>query len=340
MNKLALTVITLLFVANGFSQQTGNFTITTDPSSAKVTLSEFPDIEKTSPATFSHYKAILYQVRIKKRNYRTIDTTIHCQPGKELDFHFPLIPKTGTANIVSYPSGAKVFVNHQQVGVTPLSDFPVPCGTNVITLINTDGVSYQQTYVVDEDLPLIISHDFNTVKTPANKAYSTPVNSNMNTTEYEDTVNNSSKETYGGFGAVGFYTMLGSNGAEGTAYRYGSDLFGYLRVWGESNKKSDIKGFGLEGILPLDLDKAALYVKGGLVSRSFEPLNSSNSKNITFVTLGGGLCIKPSPHFQIFGEFEFGMYDEDENQETVDLWKDKYDDFSSGGAWIGIRIAF
>lgn len=340
MNKLSLTLSILLLSAFGYGQKSGDFTITTDPSSAKVSLTEFPDIVKTSPANFSNYKPILYRVLITKRNYQALDTIIHCLPGRLLTYHFQLIPKSGIANIISSPSGAKVFINHEQVGITPIANFTTTCGPTVITLINKEGVTWQQNYIIDEELPVLVSHDFNTINTPVNKSYSSPVSRTDEYIEHGESSGIEQEQTYGGFGAVGFYAMLGSNGAKGTTYRYGADLFYYLRIWGESNKKSDIKGFGLEGVLPLDLHKAALYMKGGFVSRTFKPLNTYSTESITFATIGGGICIKPNSHFQIFGEFEFGMYDEEENQETIDLWKQKYNSFSSAGGWIGIRLAF
>lgn len=346
MNKISLTFLLLFGTIILFGQEKGHFNITTEPSSAIVQLTEFPDVEKRTPASFSDYKPMLYSVRITKQNYQTIDTLIHCLPGRVLEYHFELTPNTGICNIISYPSGATVYINHQMVGTTTLTEHPIQCGTNLITLIDENNNKWEKSFIVDDTLPLLVNHNFqNTLQTSksetfsGNKTYSTPVAYDDFDT-FDSSETSVEKETYGGFGAVGFYTMIGSNGAEGTAYRYGGDLFGYLRLWGESNKKSDINGFGFEGVLPLDLDKVSFYAKGGLVSRSFKPLHSSGTENITFVTLGGGLSIKPSPHFQLFAEFEFGMYDEDEIQDTIDLWEQKYNNFSVVNDWVGIRIAF
>ena len=344
MNKLTLTLLVLICTIISYGQNKGHFNISTNPSSAIVRLTEFPDVEKRTPASFSDYKPMLYSIRVEKHNYQTIDTLIHCLPGRIIDYHFNLIPKSSICNITSTPSGAQVFINHQKVGVTPINDYSISCGSNVITLINEHNVKWQETFTVDESYPLLVSHNFYQTEVAndvdymtSNKTYSTPTNQDFYDT---DDSNISENETYGGFGAVGFYTMLGSNGAKGTSYRYGADLFHYIRIWGESNKESDIQGFGLEGVLPLDLDKAGLYLKGGLVSRSFEPLNSYGRQSIGFVTVGAGISIKPTPHFQIFGEFEFGMFDEEQNQDTIDLWKEKHNNFSTLGGWIGIRVAF
>ncbi|MBK3518674.1 PEGA domain-containing protein [Carboxylicivirga marina] len=343
MNKLTLTFLVIFFTINSFSQEKenkGSFRITTEPSSANVQLVDFPDATKQSPAVFSDYKPILYSIKIEKHNYQSIDTVIHCLPGRMLSYHFDLVTKTGTANIISQPEGAHVYINNQKVGTTPLTNIAIPCGPNLIKLVSIEGSSWQDNFIVDEQLPLLVNHNFSQSYPTNNRPYSTPVNNGFSTNNTDQYTEETAGNVPSGFGTFGIYTMIGSNGAKGTSYRYGADLFGYLRLWGESNKESEIKGFGFEGVLPLDLDKVAFYAKGGLVSRTFEPLNSYGSENITFVTLGGGLSIKPSPHFQFFAEFEFGMYDDEEYIETIDLWEQKYNSFSSASGWVGIRIAF
>jgi hypothetical protein len=340
MNKIALNLLLLLNAIITHAQDRGHFTITTDPSSAAVRLTEFPDVVKKTPANFSDYKPMLYSIHIEKQNYQPIDTLIHCLPGRIMEYHFLLNPLINTCNIVSYPSAAEVYINHQKVGITPLTNHPIRCGSNVITLIDEKNNNWQQTYHVSESLPLLVSHDFTQTSATVNATYSNPIDTGLHDYSTTDVLTEDLKSAPGGFGTVGFFAMIGANGAKGTSYRYGADLFHYLRIWGESNKESDINGFGLEGILPLDLNMAAFYLKGGLVSRSFKPANTSTTENITFATIGAGLTIKPTPHFQIFAEFEFGVYDEDEYQETIVLWEDTYSNFSSGSGWIGIRVAF
>jgi hypothetical protein len=339
MYKLTLTLLLYISTLNCYAQTKGHFNITTNPSSATVILTEFPDIQKITPASFNDYKPMLYRLRIERQNCIPIDTTIHCLPGRIIDYHFELEARIVTCNINSDPAGAQVYINDNKVGITPLNNYPIRCGINKIVLISPDNVKWQETFVVNEDTPFAIHHNFKWITSANNPTYSQPINVDSFDTDM-DLYDTESDKSFGGFGAFGLYTMIGSNGAKGTSYRYGADLFHYLRVWGESNNESDIKGFGLEGVLPLDLDKAAFYLKGGLVSRSFEPLNTNGRQSINFATLGAGLSIKPSPHFQIFAEFEFGVYDEEEYQETIDLWENKYNSFSSGGGWIGIRVAF
>ncbi|TRX72634.1 PEGA domain-containing protein [Carboxylicivirga sp. M1479] len=339
MNKLTLVTILILFTLNSFCQEKGNFFISTEPSSANIELSEFPDVRKKSPATFNDYKAIRYLLKISKRNYQTIDTIVECLSNKTVNYHFQMTPKTGSANIYSSPTGAEVYINQQKVGYTPMVDFPISCGSNVITLVSSEYGTWQQTYVVDEEKPVIVTKDFTRADDLNNMAYSIPQISSYES-ETAQLSDESDETPGGGFGSVGFYTMIGTTGFEGATYRYGADLFNYLRLWGESNKKSDVSGIGFEGILPMDLGGAALFLKGGVVSRSFVPEDSFSKTSINFVTLGAGVSIKPSKHFQIFGEFEFGFVDDEENEETIELWEQKYNSFSAGSAWVGIRVAF
>lgn len=318
------------------AQNKGSFTITTNPSYAYIRLVEFPDIEKKSPAEFIEYRALKYQIQISKHNYHTLDTVITCHPDSISKYHFNLVPKTGSLSITTLPAHANVYFNNQAIGVTPLENFPVPCGANTIRIVSTGLGEFSNTYVINEDMPLSIVKDFSTSTNHNNISYSSPINTGFY--EEEETEEPVAINKKAGFGNLGFFVMIGSNGAKGTSWRYGADLFHYIRVFGEQNKQAGISGVGLDFILPADLQDVAFFGKIGAVARSFD-YDYSSSLSIQFVTVGGGLSIKPSPHFQIFAEFEVGIYDDEQAPEDIQVWKDHFSDYSTFNGWLGIRVA-
>ena len=76
----------------------------------------------------------------------------------------------------------------------------------------------------------------------------------------------------------------------------------------------------------------------GVVARTYDG-TFKQSITTKFVTFGGGISVKPSPHFQIFGEFEIGFYDEEQHPDDVQYWKEQFPGYSAVTGWIGIRVA-
>ncbi len=339
-NRFTLVLMASLLSLISYAQSKGSFTINTNPKYAYVSLLGFPDIKKKTPAEFENYRALQYQVQISKHNYHSLDTVITCHPDSITNYNFNLVPKTGSLNITTIPERANVYFNNQAIGVSPIVDFPVPCGANTIRIESPGLGEYTNTYVINEDMPLSINQDFTQKETANNNniQYSTPIQNGFYQEEHqEDEIEVINKS---GFANFGLYAMLGSNGAKGTSYRYGIDLFHYIRLFGETNSNADINGVGIDLVLPLDLDMVALYGKTGYLVRNFEHQYSYNqSISINFVTIGGGLSIKPSPHFQIFAEFEVGFYDEEEVYEDIQALEEQFPGYSAVTGWLGIRVA-
>ncbi|TAJ15101.1 PEGA domain-containing protein [Marinilabiliaceae bacterium JC017] len=335
---LFLSIIMATLLGQLKAQEKGTFTISTSPASATVSIDGIPDVTKKTPCTFSQYLCLRYKLRIEKRNYQPLDTIITCNPDTITDYHFTLRSKTGTMQVITMPEGAAVYINDQFVGKTPLNDFPVPCGANAIRLEAAGYGKLEQTYVVDEEKTLQILKDFTKNGTVVNNHFSNPDshNTSLPTTDPTEDTNTNSQS---GFGTIGFFATVGSNGVKGTSCRYGADIAHYLRFFGESNSTSDVSGVGLEGILPLDLEYVAFYIKGGVVSRNYKSKEGVKS-NTSFVTLGGGISIKPSPNFQLFGEVEHGMFDEDQDETNKTSWSKTFPKASKTSAWFGLRVAF
>jgi hypothetical protein len=333
------------------AQKKGSFKIQTTPAGAAIHIDGLPDIEKRTPCSFNDYLVMSYRVKIEKHNYQTIDTIVRCDQNEIHSYFFDLVPKEGSIEINTIPSGVSVFINEVFVGTSPLLNHSLPCGPNTIRLELNGQEVMNKTYVVDESMTLQLLKDFSQKsQAQENPVYSAPGLASPVTLEEELDFDYGSDnaEPYaepqenklGGFGSVGFFSMLGSNGVKGASIRYGADLFNVLRVFGESNADAKVSGAGVELVLPWDLQGVGLFAKVGVVSRRFKPNNYHDYLQVPFVNLGGGLMIKPSRHFQLFLEVEYSDFSEDALPEDIFDWNATYSSYNNVCGWVGIRAAF
>nr|WP_321406019.1 PEGA domain-containing protein [uncultured Carboxylicivirga sp.] len=349
MHKSKSLFLSFLFIIINLSaQEKGSFIISTTPQNATISLEEFPDIQKNSPAQFVDYKPLKYKVKISKDNYHDVYTLVTCYADSTMEYHFDLTPKTGSVSIQSNPYKAIVYLDNQLIGYTPVNNYPISWGKHHIRIAYNDYDDYNNTFVINEDTTHTITHDFTDFNLDNyeddkplitdkpdpfyfEKPYVQETNSDGNE-EMDD------KAKFG-FGSVGMFAILGSNGAKGTTWRYGADIGHFLRLYGESNTQSNITGFGLDFIAPADFGGVAIYGKVGGMARTYD--GGYNGDIVTtFLIIGGGIGIKPIPHFQVFGEFDINIYDQEQHPDDIQAWKDQFPGYSPVTGWLGMRVAF
>lgn len=75
-----------------------------------------------------------YQVQASRAGYEPFSQTITVKPGEDAVFDFKLQKLPGRLGVSSTPAGARVSVNEQPVGETPLRDHKLPPGEYDLTL--------------------------------------------------------------------------------------------------------------------------------------------------------------------------------------------------------------
>ncbi|MBS2098151.1 peptidase associated/transthyretin-like domain-containing protein [Carboxylicivirga linearis] len=329
------------------AQGKGSFKIFTNPTSANITLDGFPDIQKTSPAEYTLYRPLTYKIKISKFNYYDLDTVVTCTPDSITEYHFNLTPKMSTLNITTIPT-ARIYLDDEFIGVSPIKDYQVICGTYMVKIVYDNNVEFSTRHFVSEYGPCEIHHEYSSTIS-ANKKETNHLPATEDSLYFEkafvDQINPSAykeetetvESSKSGFGHIGFFAMTGSNGTKGASWRYGLDILHYIRFIGETNTTLGISGIGVELIIPGDFNNFAAYWKLGFIDRNYHDININISN--TFINMGGGLIYKPSPHFQIFSEFEFNLNNEKSSDE-INEWTDQFPNYSSVAGWVGLRVAF
>ncbi|MCG7855164.1 MAG: PEGA domain-containing protein, partial [Methanoregulaceae archaeon] len=120
---------------------TGDLQVTSTPTGASVFVNgnykgftpvdDSLDINDLAPGT--------YTVVVKKSGFQDYSTQVTIEAGKKVQMHAqlqtaPVTPTTATAEIVSTPSGAEVYVNNVFLGITPLSFQNVTPGTYAVEI--------------------------------------------------------------------------------------------------------------------------------------------------------------------------------------------------------------
>lgn len=97
-----------------------------------------------------------YDLKLKKEGYKTIQETITLYPGKRATISRELEPLPVPVTITSNPTGAVVYINGEQRGVTPLTLNLLP-GTYSVKLVKSGYVEYTTQITVKVGEPMKLS---------------------------------------------------------------------------------------------------------------------------------------------------------------------------------------
>jgi hypothetical protein len=131
---------------------TGDLHVTSTPSSAAVYLNgNYQGVTAIDgPLDITDLPPGTYTVLVKKPGFQDYSTTITIEAGKLVQVNAPLeqssrAPAAASAEIVSNPSGADVYINNAYMGITPLSFQNVPAGTYTVDIKMTGYNTYSTT---------------------------------------------------------------------------------------------------------------------------------------------------------------------------------------------------
>lgn len=132
----------------------GKLSVISSPDNANVYL----DGEKIGITPILEYEltAGKYGILLKKTDYETQISPIEILPGKTTIIKPLLKIQTGSANIISNPEGAQVFLNGEYKGLTPLilSDIPVGDYSIALLLNNYETVKQKLTIFYNKEIKL------------------------------------------------------------------------------------------------------------------------------------------------------------------------------------------
>jgi len=121
-----------------------------------------------------------YTLEVKKSGFQDYSTQVTIEAGKKVQVHAqltpaPVTPATATAEIVSTPSGAEVYVNTVFLGITPLSFQNVTPGTYTVEIRMQGYTPYSTTGQVVGGQNIQISAALAPAVTPPTQAPVSPL---------------------------------------------------------------------------------------------------------------------------------------------------------------------
>jgi serine/threonine protein kinase/WD40 repeat protein len=155
-------------------------TITTTPSGANVYLNGNPI--GITPIQNKEVEPGTYTLKIEKSGYQIIQEIITLSPGKSTTINKELIPLPVSVTINSNPTGAIVYVNGEQKGMTPLTLSLLP-GTYSIKLIKNGYQEYNTQITVKVGQPVTINPTLSKISVSSSPSSSTITRSSAPSTQ-------------------------------------------------------------------------------------------------------------------------------------------------------------
>ena len=120
-----------------------NLTIDSSPTGADIWLNGVPTGKQT-PYTFENKPPGLYEVRLVKNRYKTLDSTVAVNAGEASNYTPKLEGNFGQLTISSTPSGADIIINGVNTGqTTPALFSEQPAGLTIIEL-HKEGYGFEK----------------------------------------------------------------------------------------------------------------------------------------------------------------------------------------------------
>ena len=92
-----------------------------------------------------------YQISIQGLNYRTFDTTLTLQEGRNSRLDIELERETGKLTIEGNPSNSLIFIGNEKIGTIPLREYSYPTGSYELKVQQAGFNSFQQGIKIETD---------------------------------------------------------------------------------------------------------------------------------------------------------------------------------------------
>ena len=126
----------------------GRLEITSKPSEALVYLND--NQAGTTPFKRDKYDAGKYNLRLFKPDYYEVTGEFDLEPGGRFIQEFTLNPQFGLLTVTSEPAGAKIYIDEQDAGNTPLQKKKILSGGHLMKLSSEQYSDYQERIIISD----------------------------------------------------------------------------------------------------------------------------------------------------------------------------------------------
>ena len=143
-----------LVLVNGAVSRVGGgkgvLTVTTKPAGATVFLNGV-QVSTTTPYTNDIIAAGQYEIVVSKKDYQNVTRYIDISNGKEVKVHIDLELSYGIISVKSNPSGATVYIDGVEKGVTPLIITDEKVGSHTLRLKKDEFNTTEDIFALEEN---------------------------------------------------------------------------------------------------------------------------------------------------------------------------------------------
>ena len=133
----------------------GSLILNTSPEGASVLIDDV--FRGSTPLIIDRIEPGTYGVTFSRFGYTKLSTPVRVEAGKTTKVNGTLIPLTGSLDITTSPSGARILLDTVILGVTPVSLLNVTVGNHTLTIVKEGYVNAEQSVTVIEDRTTQIS---------------------------------------------------------------------------------------------------------------------------------------------------------------------------------------
>lgn len=129
----------------------GSLTVITKPENEATISLNGQVLSQTTPYTNDMISAGQYEITVSKERYRSVTKTVMIKNGenKTIEIDMPAIP--GSVSVTSEPSGAAVFIDDKQYGVTPCEIKEIIIGQHNLRVAKEGFLTVKKQIVVNEN---------------------------------------------------------------------------------------------------------------------------------------------------------------------------------------------
>jgi formylglycine-generating enzyme required for sulfatase activity len=148
LSLLAIGLFLLLLLASSFVLTARSLEVTITPEPDTLSVSGFPPVFKFG----THFLGITgeYTVKASKAGYQQLAAAVIISGNEANSFAFTLEKLPGRIDFITSPlAGARVFVDGQAIGATPLNDMQVAAGEHLIRIERERYLAQEQTVEIE-----------------------------------------------------------------------------------------------------------------------------------------------------------------------------------------------
>ena len=129
----------------------GSLTIITKPEDGATITLNGKVLDQQTPYTNDMIAAGKYRINVSKERYLSVIKTVNVKEGESLTVEIDLPPISGHIKITTEPSGALVYIDGKEFGVTPLDKNDLIIGQHELHLVKQGFKTQTKQFVLDEE---------------------------------------------------------------------------------------------------------------------------------------------------------------------------------------------